>query len=438
MLATPPLSSADTSTSGDSLSGGEIAGIVVGCVAGFGLALLALLFIATKRGAKTGPLLPSTWYKDTKSQSTVDLLTPIPSESVDLPWDDLVLKPEDIVFDVVPETQERVLLGAGRFGKVYSASLFGSERVAVKCIQPTELHSAVQQSSSSSGQMDGRDLVPKVCDHSPPEVVDSAQATTTRSSQSVVPKSSASQPSKQVLREIALLKACRSQHVVSFMGACFLDGEVQLVTELMPAGDLWSALRAGHVSWSGCGLQIAMDVASGLSYLHSRRVIHLDLKSSNILLRWSGGPDESNGSDAASTNHGMQEHSVHLNRYQAKVSDVGLARILPDSREYISSLGGAGTWNWCAPEVILSQKCTSAADMWSFGVILWELCTQEIPVRGRMRLVRYVSLYAPSRHPSNDTCIVAYHLLYTHHSCLSIFSVLQGPRRMPTGNSRSD
>ena len=81
---------------------------------------------------------------------------------------------------------------------------------------------------------------------------------------------------------------------------------------------------------------------------------------------------------------------MHLNRYQAKVSDVGLARILPDSREYISSLGGAGTWNWCAPEVILSQKCTSAADMWSFGVILWELCTQEIPVRGRMRPVKYV------------------------------------------------
>jgi serine/threonine protein kinase len=326
---------------------------------------------------------------------------PIDSESVNLPWDDLILKPEDITFDIVPESQERVLLGAGRFGKVYSAKLFGSERVAVKCIQPCDLHSTLQHSSSSSSsQIDGRDLIPRASDQSSHGVTDSALAT--RSSQSVIPNSSASNPSKQsqsvsksvgpskqVLREIALLKACRSQHIVSFMGACFLDGEVQLVTELMPAGDLWNALRKGQVSWSRCGRQIAMDVASGLSYLHSRRVIHLDLKSSNILLRWCGGPDESKGT---SSSQGTLESEVSSCKYQAKVSDVGLARIVPESREYISSLGGAGTWNWCAPEVILSQKCTSAADMWSFGVILWELCTQEIPVRGRMRRVRYVSL----------------------------------------------
>jgi serine/threonine protein kinase len=207
-----------------------------------------------------------------------------------------------------------------------------------------------------------------------------------RASQPSQSVSKSASPSNQVLREIALLKACRSQHVVSFMGACFLDGEVQLVTELMPAGDLWNALRKGQVSWSRCGRQIAMDVASGLSYLHSRRVIHLDLKSSNILLRWCGGPDESKGT---SSSQGTLESEVSSCKYQAKVSDVGLARIVPESREYISSLGGAGTWNWCAPEVILSQKCTSAADMWSFGVILWELCTQEIPVRGRMRPVKY-------------------------------------------------
>ena len=376
-------------TNTDSLRGGAIAGIVVGCVAGLGLIVLAILFIRSgKRGVKTGPLLPSIWHKDTSSNSqksgSVVLSIPIPSESVDLPWDDLILKPEDITFDVTPESQERVLLGAGRFGKVYSAKLFGSERVAVKCIQPSELHSTHHYSSSSSSQTDGRDLIPRASHQSSHGVTDSALAT--RSSQSVMLKSSASSPSNQVLREIALLKACRSQHVVSFMGACFLDGEVQLVTELMPAGDLWTALRKGQVSWSRCGRQIAMDVASGLSYLHSRRVIHLDLKSSNILLRWTGGPDESK--DAPSS-QGTLEPEVSSCKYQAKVSDVGLARIVPESREYISSLGGAGTWNWCAPEVILSQKCTSAADMWSFGVILWELCTQEIPVRGRMRPVRY-------------------------------------------------
>jgi hypothetical protein len=52
-----------------------------------------------------------------------------------------------------------------------------------------------------------------------------------------------------VLREIALLKALRSQYIVGFHGACFQGREAMLVTELMPGGDLWSALRAGEINW---------------------------------------------------------------------------------------------------------------------------------------------------------------------------------------------
>ena len=390
-----------SSSGDDSLSGGEIAGIVIGVVAGTSV-LIGLVFLIIKRKDKkknqvvdeekvrdsNSDILNSFKTSDEFGSQAVEpfnlggMSSRMSSGAVDLPWDDLVLKPEDIVFDVVPGTKDRVLLGAGRFGKVYSAKLFDSERVAVKCIQRDDLESMHLAITSTGGS--GRDLVQHKSD-----TVQSSETDVPSGSGASPPSQSVSKsvgPSNQVLREIALLKACRSQHVVSFMGACFLDGEVQLVTELMPAGDLWTALRKGHVSWSRCGRQIAMDVASGLSYLHSRRVIHLDLKSSNILLRWTGGPDESK--DAPSS-QGTLEPEVSSCKYQAKVSDVGLARIVPESREYISSLGGAGTWNWCAPEVILSQKCTSAADMWSFGVILWELCTQEIPVRGRMRPVRY-------------------------------------------------
>jgi len=391
---------ATASSSDDgSLSGGAIAGIVIGVVVGT-IALIGMVFIVRRKGKKPN-VVDGEKVKDSNSDilnsfkssdefkgqavepfSLGGMSSRMSSGVVDLPWDDLVLKPEDIVFDVVPETHERVLLGAGRFGKVYSAKLFDSERVAVKCIQRDDLETMHLALASAAGS--GRDLVRKKSDTTQS---DEAYASGSVASQSSPFVSKSISPSNQVLREIALLKACRSQHVVSFMGACFLDGEVQLVTELMPAGDLWNALRRGQVSWSRCGRQIAMDVASGLSYLHSRRVIHLDLKSSNILLRWCGGPEECKDT---SSNLGTRESEVSSCKYQAKVSDVGLARILPDSREYISSLGGAGTWNWCAPEVILSQKCTSAADMWSFGVILWELCTQEIPVRGRMRPVKYV------------------------------------------------
>lgn len=49
---------------------------------------------------------------------------------------------------------------------------------------------------------------------------------------------------------------------------------------------------------------------------------------------------------------------------------------------------GGGTVNWCAPETILGQPCTVQSDMFSYGVVLWELVTGEAPVRGSMRPVR--------------------------------------------------
>ena len=55
---------------------------------------------------------------------------------------------------------------------------------------------------------------------------------------------------------------------------------------------------------------------------------------------------------------------------------------------FISFFAAAhGTWNYMAPEIILGQKCTAAADIWSLGVLLWELATGEVPIRGRMREV---------------------------------------------------
>lgn len=108
------------------------------------------------------------------------------------------------------------------------------------------------------------------------------------------------------------------------------------------------------------GNNVALDIAAGLVYLHRHRVVHMDLKSNNILLNGDAEP-------------------------KAKISDVGLARILPTSQEYLASSGNQGTWNWSAPEVILGHRCSSPVDIWSFGVVLWEICTGEPPVRGQLR-----------------------------------------------------
>lgn len=335
-------------SSSNSLSGGAIAGIVVGSCS---FLVICVLGVWALRRARFSCRIPNRGKRQVRSSFESNLQTSsTDEEQYSGENEGLILKQSEISIDKDPTTGEKIVLGRGRFGKVYRGTLLGSEPVAVKCVRETALDSEATLSTTIplSFQNDGISFGNMTKD--------------------------------QILKEIGLLKSCRSQYIVSFTGAMFCDHEVRLVTELMPSGDLWHAL--GHndnprkVSWYENGIFIAMDVAAGLNYLHEKkRVIHLDLKSSNILLR---------NSQRDSPN----KHSQYTGAFQAKISDVGLSRFLPVSHEYLSSANPGGTWNWCAPEVILNAKCTPAVDMYSYGVVLWEICTGETPVRGCMREVR--------------------------------------------------
>lgn len=111
----------------------------------------------------------------------------------------------------------------------------------------------------------------------------------------------------------------------------------------------------------GCrGARLARDIAAGLFYLHSRHIIHLDLKSPNILL---------------------------ADDYSARIADVGLGKFMLGPQTVASS---TGSFIWAAPEQLEGKHCTEMADMFSFGTILWELVTGEQPLRRITRPVRYV------------------------------------------------
>ena len=163
-------------------------------------------------------------------------------------------------------------------------------------------------------------------------------------------------------QECALLRDCRCPNVVAFLGMCWpAGGGPLLVTEFCSGGDLFRALArpnaAALFAWHKWGRRVAADVSRGLAFLHARRVVHFDLKSNNVLLTSSG---------------------------EAKIADVGLARACASS--YVNRTDGAiGTLSHSAPELILGLKCSEKADMFSFGVVLWEIVTRLRPVRGQMR-----------------------------------------------------
>eukprot|EP00884_Botryococcus_braunii_P016160 jgi/Botrbrau1/3227/Bobra.174_1s0004.2 len=164
-----------------------------------------------------------------------------------------------------------------------------------------------------------------------------------------------------VLKEIAVLGGCRHSDIVQFLGVAFSDKQVWLIMEYMEGGDLKMALRGDSYSWGKRGPQAAYEIASALAYLHSYSVIHLDVKSDNVLLNKDG---------------------------QAKLCDVGLTVWLTYLETHVTLPGASGTVPYMAPEVLLKGHATCAADIYSFGVVLWEIVTGERPRRSCIRAPR--------------------------------------------------
>lgn len=68
-----------------------------------------------------------------------------------------------------------------------------------------------------------------------------------------------------------------------------------------------------------------------------------------------------------------------------------------DAQGYVSKLEEvAGTFAWAAPELLMGGRCSDKVDMYSFGVVLWELATCERPQRGQLRDVRCAAFPAPA------------------------------------------
>lgn len=154
--------------------------------------------------------------------------------------------------------------------------------------------------------------------------------------------------------EIKLMAAFSHPKIVEFVGVSWSSSnDICAVTEYMAKGDLFQFLkrRNGQINWSDHKIYLAEDVAEALVYLHSLtpKVIHRDLKSKNILL-----DDE----------------------FRAKLSDFGISR----ERSLEETMtAGVGTIYWTAPEVLMGRKYTEKADIYSFGIVLSELDTHEVP-----------------------------------------------------------
>ncbi|KAJ6748607.1 SERINE/THREONINE-PROTEIN KINASE HT1-LIKE [Salix purpurea] len=148
-----------------------------------------------------------------------------------------------------------------------------------------------------------------------------------------------------------LLMLSNSYTFGKFVAACKKPPVFCIITEYLAGGSLRKFLhqQEPHSVPLNLVLKLALDIAHGMQYLHSQGILHRDLKSENLLL----------GEDMS-----------------VKVADFGISCL---ESHCGSARGFTGTYRWMAPEMIKEKQHTKKVDVYSFGIVLWELLTAMTP-----------------------------------------------------------
>ncbi|KAI3515152.1 hypothetical protein L1887_13904 [Cichorium endivia] len=157
-------------------------------------------------------------------------------------------------------------------------------------------------------------------------------------------------------REIRIMQRLWHPNVVLFMGAVTRSPNLSIITEYLPRGSLYRIIHRPQCQIDEKRrIKMALDVAKGMNCLHSSipTIVHQDLKSPNLLV------DED---------------------WNVKVCGFGLSRLKHNT--FLSSKSTAGMPEWMAPEVLRNENSNEKCDVYSFGVILWELATLRLPWSG--------------------------------------------------------
>ncbi len=158
--------------------------------------------------------------------------------------------------------------------------------------------------------------------------------------------------------EAQMMVQFQSPNIIGLYGICDESGHKGFVMEYMPKGSLRGVLadKNEEMSWDARWM-IAIDIGKGLGYLHQKNILHRDLKSLNILL----------GTD-----------------YHAKICDFGLPKIKLETSINVKINQALSSARWMAPELLSMDNPTSptkSSDVYSYGMVLWEISSREIPFK---------------------------------------------------------
>ncbi|XP_069673156.1 insulin-like peptide receptor isoform X2 [Periplaneta americana] len=162
----------------------------------------------------------------------------------------------------------------------------------------------------------------------------------------------------EFLNEASVMKAFNTHHILHLIGMVSQGQPVLVIMELMANGDLKSYLRSHRPDVSDEQkrqpptlkrfLQMAVEIADGMAYLSAKKFVHRDLAARNCMV--------------------AEDLTV-------KIGDFGMTRDIYESDYYRKGTKGLLPVRWMAPESLKDGVFTSYSDVWSYGVVLWEMAT---------------------------------------------------------------
>ena len=189
-------------------------------------------------------------------------------------------------------------------------------------------------------------------------------------------------PQETFLKEANILKKLRHDNIISLYGVCTKEYPFYIVTELMETGNLQAYLsHYNKMKWNLTPLKlitIAAQVANGMIYLGEQDYIHCDLRAENIL---------------------VGEHNT------IKIANFHSARHLNGNRYWSVEKGIRFATRWTAPECYTSKRLSIKSDVWSFGILLWELVTKgSLPYPGMTNKKALEAVIKGYRMPEPKDC----------------------------------
>jgi len=159
--------------------------------------------------------------------------------------------------------------------------------------------------------------------------------------------------------EVEALQKLHHPNIIRLLGSVYHQNPLTfcLVLEYCNSGDLAKAMSLPTPA--NFFFHVASSVAKGMSYLHTRNIIHRDIKPTNILC----------------------EGNISSGNYIVKITDFGVAANDEDINggKTTERTAETGTYRWMAPEVIRHEIYNKMADVYSFAVLMWQLITREDP-----------------------------------------------------------